>query len=127
MNMDFGSHPCACGLAVRPRRPFGMTKSTAEAPCSGTGLHAPGACGLSADTAPTTLRRCDLCLIQGAHAVRVSKGGQHTGCSFPSFETPRFAWLLRMRRFAATKTRERALIKPWIFEFFGAPRELHER
>src|SRR5262245_56023413 len=97
MNMDLGSHPCACGLAVRPRRPFGMTKSTAEAPSSGTGLHAQGAYGLSADTASPRLRRCGPFLIQGAHAVRVSKGGQHTWCWFPSFETPRFAWLLRMR------------------------------
>src|SRR5262249_40926359 len=66
---------------------FGMTKSTAEAPCSGTGLRAPGACGLSADTAPTTLRLCDLSLIQGAAAGRVSKGGNaHLVCC-PSFET----------------------------------------
>src|SRR6185312_10533264 len=64
--MDFGSLPCACGLAVRPRRPFGMTNSTAEAPGSGTGLKAPGAAGLSAVTAATTLRRCRCFLIQGA-------------------------------------------------------------
>src|SRR5262245_44482381 len=64
--MDFGSHPCACGLAVRPRRPFGITKSTAEAPSSGTGLLTPGAYGLSADTASPSLRRRGLFLIQGA-------------------------------------------------------------
>ena len=28
---------------------------------------------------------------------RVSKGGQPARCSFPAFETPRFARLLRMR------------------------------
>src|SRR5262245_66651534 len=99
MNMDFGSHPCACGLAVRPWRPFGMTKSTAEAPCSGTGLRAPGACGLSADTAPTTLRLCDLCLIQEAAAGRVSKGGNTQGArSHPSRRALRA--LLRMRSLA---------------------------
>src|SRR5688500_8996674 len=81
--MDLGSHPCACGLAVRPRRPFGITKSTAEAPSSGTGLLAPGANGLSADTAPPSLRRRDPSLIQGAHAVRVSKGGQPAPCLWP--------------------------------------------
>src|SRR4030095_1370434 len=63
--MDFGSHPCACGLTVQPRRPFGITKSTAEAPRSGTGLPARGAYGLSADTAPPSLRRRGLFLIQG--------------------------------------------------------------
>src|SRR5580704_8575012 len=77
--MDLGSLPCACGLAVRPRRPFGITKSTAEAPSSGTGLAAPGANGLSADTAPFMLRRRGPFLIQGAHEVRVSKGGQRQG------------------------------------------------
>src|SRR4029453_5057947 len=65
-NMDFGSHPCACGLTVRPRRPFGITKATAEAPRSGAGLPARGAYGLSADTAPPSLRRRGLFLIQGA-------------------------------------------------------------
>src|SRR4030095_696616 len=73
--MDFGSPPCACGLTVRPRRPFGITKSTAEAPRSGTGLPARGAYGLSADTAPPSLRRRGLFLIQGAAVGRVSKGG----------------------------------------------------
>src|SRR6516162_10086037 len=97
MNMDVGSLPCACGLAVRPWRPFGMTKSTAEAPSSGTGLLTLGACGLSADTAPTTLRLCDLCLIQGGREAAVSKGGQHARTGGPSFETHRFAMLLRMR------------------------------
>jgi hypothetical protein len=34
---------------------------------------------------------------------RVSKGGLRSWCS-PSFETPRFAWLLRMRFFGFEDT-----------------------
>src|SRR6185369_8643774 len=87
--MDFGSHPCACGLAVRPRRPFVITKSTAEAPSSGTGLLAPGAHGLSTDTAPPSLRRRRPFLIQGAAAGRVSKGGNSPVVAHPSRRTLR--------------------------------------
>src|SRR5262245_46655566 len=97
--MDLGSLPCACGLAARPRRPFGITKSTAEAPRSGAGLLAQGACGLSAGTAPATLRLRGRSLIQGAAAGRVSKGGNtQSARSHPSRRALRA--LLRVRPFA---------------------------
>src|SRR4029450_8659655 len=95
-NMDFGSHPCACGLTVRPRRPFGITKSTAEAPRSGTGLPARGAYGLSADTAPPSLRRRGLFLIQGASRSDASRRVGHSTCvAHPSRRALRA--LLRVR------------------------------
>src|SRR4029453_6627859 len=85
-NMDFGSHPCACGLTVRPRRPFGITKSTAEAPRSGTGLPARGAYGLSARPAPPSLRRRGLFLIHGASRSDASRRVA-TPRLVPPFET----------------------------------------
>lgn len=53
----------ACGSA--PATVRDQKRSTAEAPRSGTGLAAPGAHGFSADTAPTTLRRCGDLWMQG--------------------------------------------------------------
>src|SRR5262249_52167566 len=97
--MDLGSLPCACGLAVRPRRPFGITKSTAEAPRSGAGLLAQRAGGPSAGPAPATLRPRGPSLIQGAAAGRVSKGGNtQSARSHPSRRALRA--LLRMRSLA---------------------------
>src|SRR5580704_18964671 len=95
--MDLGSLPCACGLAVRPRRPFGITKSTAEAPSSGTGLAAPGANGLSADTAPFMLRRRGPFLIQGAAQRAASRRVGNAKVGGPPFETHRGACAERSR------------------------------
>src|SRR5580704_15985379 len=116
--MDLGSLPCACGLAVRPRRPFGITKSTAEAPSSGTGLAAPGANGLSADTAPFMLRRRGPFLIQGARAARVSKGGQQQDW-LPSFETRSCGPLLRMRHFFARTAYPTVTGEKSTYQLFG--------
>lgn len=65
---NIGSHsrPCACGLAVRPRRPFGLIDPAEGAPRSCTGFEAKGRAGLPSATAVNVLRLCrgDF-LIQG--------------------------------------------------------------
>src|SRR4029450_7187060 len=58
--------------------------------------------GLSADTAPPSLRRRGLFLIQGACEARVSKGGNESwGC--PPFETRSFGPLLRVRWYCSAR------------------------
>src|SRR5205823_5495472 len=66
-----GSRPCACGLAVRPRRPFGITNPAEGAPCSGTGSTALGAAGLPSATAIVTLR--------WQRGIRLIQGGRDSG------------------------------------------------
>jgi hypothetical protein len=68
------SRPCACGLALRPRRLFGLREAADGAPCSGTGSCTRGSGGLpSATAAPSLPRRRDEREIQGARAAGVSK------------------------------------------------------
>jgi multidrug resistance protein len=60
------SRPCACGLAWRPRRLFGLEEAADAAPGSGAGSGTRGSEGLpSATAAPTLLRRRDEREIQG--------------------------------------------------------------
>src|SRR5260370_36874523 len=71
------SRPCACELAWRPRRLFGLIEPADGAPCSGTGLSTQGAGGLPSATAAPTLRPCrEEREIQGARAAGVSKDAQ---------------------------------------------------
>src|SRR3984957_6245264 len=52
------SRPCTCGLAMRPRRLFGMLGWADGAPGSGTGFETQGAEGLPSAAATSTLSPC---------------------------------------------------------------------
>src|SRR5258708_6353104 len=84
------SRPCACGLALRPRRLCGLREAADGAPCSEAGSCTLGGWGLpSATAAPTLPRRGDESEIQGGRGTAVSKDAR------PQMPAP--ASILRLR------------------------------